>query len=290
MTDPLMLNIPSREEILYGSSYIPAMDSKERIQEIPIDLLTSFREHPFKVIEDEDFLRLEKSIEEQGILVPIIVRAIENDRYEIISGHRRSKAALKAGLKTVPAILIECNNDDAAVIMMVDSNIQRKNLSYSEKARAYSMKYRAMKHQGVKGGSSLEEMAKSTGESMKTIQRYMALSRLIPELMDMVDKKILGFGQAVDISSLSEGGQMILSEYISENKVKMTGRQSKELKSFNGTDEEFRNKLCKVLSNRSYSRSRYPKFQPYFIDGTSDKDIEETIICILTKWSDCTED
>lgn len=189
--------------------------NEESAMEIEIDKIKSFAGHPFKVIDDEKMQNLIESISESGVLTPVLIRPDQNDGYEMISGHRRMHAAQKAGLITIPAIVREMT-DDEAVIAMVDANIQREELLPSEKAFAYKMKMEAMRHQGERTDLTLgqnvpkfkrttEAIAQGTGESYKQVQRYIRLTELIPDLLELVDKKRLNFTIAVDISYISQG-------------------------------------------------------------------------------------
>lgn len=183
--------------------------SLEKIREIPLDQLVPFKDHPFKVIDDESMMDTVQSIREHGILLPLIARPIPDGKYEIVSGHRRSHAGKLAGLETVPVIVRELD-DDAAVILMVDSNLQRENILPSERAFAFKMKLEAMKHQGQRNDLSLcqvgtrsradEKLAQSVNESARTIQRYIRLTELLPELLDLVDERKLAFNSAVEVS------------------------------------------------------------------------------------------
>ena len=186
---------------------------KERVETLPLDKLVTFKNHPFKVIEDDKMVETVTSIKENGVLVPIIVRPTENDCFEIISGHRRTKACEIAGINEIPA-LIKNLTDDEATIIMVDSNIQREKLRPSEKAWAYKMKLDAMKRQGKRNdltscqlGTNLrsdKKLSDEMGESGRQIQRYIRLTNLISEFMDMVDNNQMGFSPAVEISFLDE--------------------------------------------------------------------------------------
>ena len=179
----------------------------EQVQEIPLCELHEFRGHPFKVVDDEKMQETVESIKNYGVLMPGIARPRAEGGYEIIAGHRRRHGCELAGLSTMP-MFVRDYTDDEATIIMVDTNIQREDILPSEKARAYSMKYEAMKHQGKKGtGNSLDEVGEAAGESGKTVQRYIWLSRLSDELLEMVDKKKIGLVQGVDISFLTEQAQ-----------------------------------------------------------------------------------
>ena len=190
---------------LFGASDMTA--GTDQVQEIPLSELYEFRGHPFKVLDDEKMQETVESIKNYGVLMPGIARPRAEGGYEIIAGHRRKHGCELAGLSTMPMFIRDYNDDEATVIM-VDTNIQREDILPSEKAKAYSMKYEAMKHQGKKGnGSSLDEVGEAAGESGKTVQRYIWLARLSDELLDMVDKKKIGLVQGVDISFLTEQAQ-----------------------------------------------------------------------------------
>ena len=186
----------------------------ERVQNISISELVPFKDHPFKVVDDEAMLRTTESIAQYGVLTPLIARPLEDGGYEIISGHRRAHAAEMAGLAEVP-VLVRDMDDDAATVLMVDSNLQRESILPSERAFAYKMKLEAMKHQGQRNdltssqvGTKLrtdQAMAEELGESRNQIQRYIRLTNLIPELLDMVDQKQISFNPAVDLSYPEKG-------------------------------------------------------------------------------------
>lgn len=191
---------------------------KEKIEEIEIDLLDTFKDHPFKVLKNDNLSKLEESIKVNGVLEPIIVRK-KDDRYEIVSGHRRKLASELIGLKTIPAIIRDMS-DDEATIYMVDSNMHRESLLPSEKAKAYKMKLDALNHQGVTSGQvgqkySRDLLADETNESSRQIQRYIRLNYLTPELLDMVDNNKIAFNPAVEISYLKKSEQEVLLEAMS---------------------------------------------------------------------------
>ena len=184
-------------------------ETGEQVVMIPVNQIHEFKNHPFKVLDDGDMRKTVDSIREYGVLVPVIIRPDGNGEYEMISGHRRRYASIMAGKKEVPAIIREMD-DDTATILMVDSNLQREHILPSERAKAYKMKMEALKHQGKRTdltscqvGTRLradEELAKQTGESARTVQRFVRLNNLIPELLDLVDEKKIAFNPAVEIS------------------------------------------------------------------------------------------
>ena len=201
--------------------------NEESAMEIEIAKIHSFKDHPFKVLDDEKMQELVESVKTNGILTPVLVRPGQRDEYEMVSGHRRMHAAKLAGLHTVPAIIRDMD-DDTAVVMMVDANIQREELLPSEKAFAFKMKMDAMRHQGTcrHGGDKLEStserktafiVGESSGTSARSVQRYIRLTELIPELLELVDQKRLQFTVAVDISYIEKEIQKWLYEYIRDN-------------------------------------------------------------------------
>ena len=198
----------------------------EQVQEIALSELHEFKGHPFKVLDDEKMQETMESIREHGVLMPGIARPMKDGGYEIIAGHRRRHACEIVGLATMP-MFIRDYTDDEATIIMVDSNIQREDILPSEKAKAYRMKYDAMKHQGSKeGGLTLGELGEAAGESAKTVQRYIWISRLSDSLLNMVDAKKIGIMQAVDLSFLSEDAQQWVLVAIQETNVVITTQQS----------------------------------------------------------------
>ena len=211
-----------------------------QIMEVPINELFSFQNHPFKVLDDEKMVQIVESIRENGILVPIMVRSRQEGGYEVISGHRRRHAAEIVGLETVPVIIRELT-DDEAVIAMVDANLQREEILPSEKAYAYKMKLEALKHKAGRPskenscqvGTNFradEAMAETANESARTIQRYIRLTELLPELMEMVDGKKIKFNPAVEISYLSPNEQYLLIQVIDEDGIFPSLSQAQQIK------------------------------------------------------------
>ena len=200
-----------------------------QIVEIPLSELHTFNNHPVRVVDDENMEEMVESVKEYGVLVPAIARPRAEGGYELISGHRRKHASELAGKDTMPVIIRDCDNDEAVVIM-VDANIQREDILISERAKAYQMKYEAMKHQGVGGGLSLQEMSDQAGESMKTIQRLICLASLDKKLLDMVDEKKLSLRQGVDLSFIPQEQQLIVYDVINEMNVSLSLEQSARIK------------------------------------------------------------
>ncbi len=261
---------------------------KTNVRDVMLDELYPFEGHPFKVKDDVRMEELVASIKEHGVLVPGIARIRSKGGYEIIAGHSRKKACELAGLTTMP-MYIRNLTDDLATIVMVDSNIQREDVLPSEKARAYKMKYDAIKHQGKKG-NSLAAMGEESGESGKMIQRYIWLSRLSDELLDMVDNKRIGFVQGVDISFLKKKEQEWFLSVLEKTDVKMSTKQSGALKKFSQSGELTEAKVWEILSVNSEGGSsrkvtlKSDVINKYFADFCTEKEIEEIIISLLDQW------
>lgn len=217
-------------------------DTQERVQSLPLDRLLPFPNHPFKVLDDEKMQETVESIKERGVLVPILVRPTNDGNFEIVSGHRRHHASLLAGKTEIPAIVREMD-DDTAILLMVDSNLQREELLPSEKAFAYKMKLDAMKRQGQrtdltsgqvgqKSKYSVEILGEQTGESYKQIQRYIRLASLVPDLLNRADNKTIAFNAAVEVSYLSEPEQKMLCDAIEREECTPNLKQARRLKQF----------------------------------------------------------
>ena len=213
---------------------------REQVQQIPIGELFPFKNHPFKVLDDESMQRTVESVEQYGVLSPLIARPRPEGGYEIISGHRRQHAAQLAGLDALPVIVRQMD-DDAAVLLMVDSNLQRENILPSERAFAYKMKLEAIKKQGArsdltsgqivqKSKLSIERVAEDAGEGYKTVQRFIRLTNLIPELLDMVDEKKIAFNPAVELSYLDESQQRDFLEAMNDTQNAPSLSQAQRLK------------------------------------------------------------
>lgn len=219
-------------------------DAQERIQNLPLDKLEPFPNHPFKVIDDDKMLETVESIKERGVLVPILVRPKNDGNFEIVSGHRRHHASQLAGLTEIPAIVREMD-DDTAILLMVDSNLQREELLPSEKAFAYKMKLDAMKRQAGRPKENVRQigtnligqrsdsiMAQEVNESARTIQRYIRLTNLVPDLLDRVDNKTMAFNAAVEVSYLTEPEQLMLCDAIECEECTPNLSQAKRLKQY----------------------------------------------------------
>ncbi len=265
---------------------------KDAVAEIPLADLHEFRNHPFRVLDDEKMEETVASIKEHGVLVPGIVRPLIDGGYEIISGHRRKRACEILGLETMPAI-IKHYTDDQAVIAMVDSNLYRDDILPSEKARAYKMKYDAEKHQGQDSeniGKTLDIMAEGCSDSAKTIQRYIWLSRLSENLLNMVDNKKIPLFCGIDISFLKEREQKWVEDVITDgdSKVKISLDKSAKLKKYSLEGSLNKALVTEILSEEklktekiSFKRER---ISSYFDDGTSEKEMEDTIVMLLENW------
>ena len=261
--------------------------SGEQIINAKLSDLHPFRGHPFRVLDDEKMEETTESISRHGVLVPGIARPREEGGYEIIAGHRRKRGSERAGLDTMP-VIVRNYTDDEATIIMVDSNIQREDILPSEKARAYAMKYEAMKHQGSKGGSTLDEVGEAAGESGKTVQRYVWLARLSDELLDMVDKKKIGIAQGVDISFLSEEAQQWVSVTLEETGAAMNTSQSTKLKEYGKSGELTLPMVRLILAGEKPKERKVTikgdKISKYFSEDYSNDDIEGIIIQLLEEW------
>ena len=276
---------------------------EESAMEIEIEKIQPFRHHPFHVTDDARMQDLVESIRKNGILVPAIVRSIGNDKYEMISGHRRMHAAQKLGLERIPVIIRDMS-DDEAIVQMVDSNIQREELLPSEKAFAYRMKMEAMRRQGQRSdltsgqndpklaaGRARDQIAGDAGESSRQIQRYIRLTELIPDLLDLVDKKRLQFTVAVEISYIDKEIQNWICEYIRENgPVKIN--QIKELRSTMQTGAMTQDKLITILNGSQPGASASgdlllsaKKIRQYFPPTYSRDDMRDVIEKLLKAWS-----
>lgn len=261
----------------------------EQVQEIALSELHEFKGHPFKVLDDENMQETIESVREHGVLMPGIARPRAEGGYEIIAGHRRRHACEAVGLETMP-MFIRDYTDDEATIIMVDSNIQREDILPSEKARAYAMKYEAMKHQGKKGaGNSLDEVGEAAGESGKTVQRYIYLSRLSDELLELVDKRKIGLVQGVDLSFLNEQEQEWVQAVIEETGVFVSTSQSSKLKEY-GKNNELTLPMVRLILTESKQKERKviikaDKISRYFPKEYSSEEIEKVIYQLLEEWS-----
>ena len=274
-------------------------EQREQVQQIPIDALHPFTNHPFKVLDDEAMARTVESIAQYGVLAPLIARPRpDGDGYEIISGHRRQYAAKLAGLDTLPVIVRQMS-DDAAVILMVDSNLQRENILPSERAFAYKMKLEALKNQGARSdltsgqiGPKLrsdEQVALDAGESRKQVQRFIRLTSLIPELLDMVDEKKIAFNPAVELSYLDESQQRDFLEAMEDTQNAPSLSQAQQLKKMAQQGEFSYEKAFDVMGQEKKSEKdtgtiKNETLRKYFPRSYTPKQMEEKIIQLLDAW------
>ena len=271
---------------------------RERVQEIPLDQLKPFKNHPFKVRDDQRMLDTVDSIREYGVLVPAIARPDPEGGYELISGHRRKRGCEMAGLQTMPVIIRDLD-DDAAVLVMVDSNIQREELLPSERAFAYKMKLEALKHQGARSDLTSRqvvgklEMADVVGqnacESGRQVQRYIRLTELISELLDMVDERKLAFNPAVEVSYLKRDEQRMLLEAMDAEQTTPSLSQAQRLKKFSQEGRLTEKAMSAIMSEEKKSDMdkvtlRSDTLHKYFPKSYTPKQMEQTIIRLLDVW------
>ena len=274
---------------------------REQVQQIPIGELFPFKNHPFKVLDDESMHRTVESVEQYGVLSPLIARPRPEGGYEIISGHRRQHAAQLAGLETLPVIVRQMD-DDAAVLLMVDSNLQRENILPSERAFAYKMKLEALKNQGARsdltcgqfghklnGAKARDIVADESGDNARNVQRFIRLTNLIPELLDMVDEKKIAFNPAVELSYLDESQQRDFLEAMNDTQNAPSLSQAQRLKrlaqeghfsydvAFAVMGEEKKDELDKVVIKNDTLRKYFPR-------SYTPKQMEDTIIKLLEQW------
>ena len=273
-------------------------EQREQVQQIPIDALHPFTNHPFKVLDDEAMTRTVESIAQYGVLAPLIARPRpDGDGYEIISGHRRQYAAKLAGLETLPVIVRQMS-DDAAVILMVDSNLQREHILPSERAFAYKMKLDAIKNQGARSDLtstqvaqklSVEKVGDDAGVSKDTIRRFIRLTNLVPELLDMVDEKKIAFNPAVELSYLDESQQRDFLEAMEDTQNAPSLSQAQQLKKMAQRGEFSYEKAFDVMGQEKKSEKdtvtiKNETLRKYFPRSYTPKQMEEKIIQLLDAW------
>ena len=276
-------------------------EQREQVQQIPIDALHPFTNHPFKVLDDEAMTRTVESIAQYGVLAPLIARPRPEGGYEIISGHRRQYAAKLAGLDTLP-VIVRNMDDDAAVLLMVDSNLQRENILPSERAFAYKMKLEALKNQGARsdltcgqighklnGAKARDIVADESGDNARNVQRFIRLTNLVPELLDMVDEKKIAFNPAVELSYLDTNQQRDFLEAMNDTQNAPSLSQAQRLKklaqeghfsydvAFAVMGEEKKDELDKVVIKNDTLRKYFPR-------SYTPKQMEDTIIKLLEQW------
>lgn len=269
----------------------------ERVRNISISELVPFKDHPFKVVDDEAMLRTTESIAQYGVLTPLIARPLENGGYEIISGHRRAHAAELAGLTEVP-VLVRQMDDDAATVLMVDSNLQRENILPSERAYAFKMKLEALSHQGQRSDLtsvqvapklSTEIIGESAGMSKDNVKRYIRLTNLIPELLEMVDQKQISFNPAVELSYLAPEEQEIFMQAMDEVQASPSLSQAQRLKKL-AQEGDFTMDAAREIMNEVKKGDlervtfRNEQLRKYFPRSYTTQQMQDTIIKLLDQW------
>ena len=296
-TNSLNVSLKGADDI-FSTEESRQEQQREQVQQIPIGELFPFKNHPFKVLDDESMQRTVESVEQYGVLSPLIARPRPEGGYEIISGHRRQHAAQLAGLDTLPVIVRQMD-DDAAVLLMVDSNLQRENILPSERAFAYKMKLEALKNQGARSdltsaqlGRKLETadiVGQESGDSRNQVRRFIRLTNLMPELLDMVDEKKIAFNPAVELSYLDESQQRDFLEAMNDTQNAPSLSQAQRLKrlaqeghfsydvAFAVMGEEKKDELDKVVIKNDTLRKYFPR-------SYTPKQMEDTIIKLLDQW------
>ena len=271
---------------------------REQVQQIPIGELFPFKNHPFKVLDDESMQRTVESVEQYGVLSPLIARPRPEGGYEIISGHRRQHAAQLAGLETLP-VIVRNMDDDAAVLLMVDSNLQRESILPSERAFAYKMKLEALKNQGARSDltssqvgmklQALDIVGQEAGDSRNQVHRFIRLTSLIPELLDMVDEKKIAFNPAVELSYLDESQQRDFLEAMEDTQNAPSLSQAQQLKKMAQQGEFSYEKAFDVMGQEKKSEKdtvtiKNETLRKYFPRSYTPKQMEEKIIQLLDAW------
>ena len=257
------------------------------ITEVPVKDLHTFYDHPFRVLDDEKMEETVESIREYGVLMPGIVRPRLGGGYEIIAGHRRKRACEIIGLETMP-VVIRNYTDDEAVVAMVDSNIQREDILPSEKARAYRLKFEAVKHQGKEGGRSYDKIGEAAGESAKTVQRYLALSNLSDELLERVDSKQIPVRAGIELSYLPEIEQAWVEEELSQTTAIMTPSKAATIRELYKSHELTLTTIRLILASEKPAPRKVTikadRLSQFFPEYMSEQEIEETIYRLLEEW------
>ena len=292
------LNLTSYDEI-FQTEETRIEATQEKVIDIPLIELHPFKNHPFKVIDDESMLETSESITKHGVLVPVISRPREEGGYELISGHRRKRASELAGKETLPCIVRNLD-DDAATIIMVDSNIQRENILPSERAFAYKLKLEAMKHQGERKDltssqvgmklQALDIIGQQAGDSRNQVHRFIRLTELVPELLDMVDAKKIAFNPAVELSYLMPHEQVQLMEAMEMEQSTPSLSQAQRLKKYSQDGKLTFDVMTAIMSEDKKSELDKvtltgDKLKKYFPKSYTPQQMEETIIKLLEGWS-----
>ena len=268
----------------------------EQIQQIPISELHPFKDHPFKVLDDEAMQRTVESVAQFGVLAPLVVRPREEGGYEIISGHRRQYAAELAGLKTLP-VIVRNMDDDQAVIQMVDSNLQRESILPSERAFAYKMKLEAMNNQGIRGDStcgqighkSRDIIAAEAGDSARNVQRFIRLTNLIPELLELVDQKKISFNPAVELSYLTVSEQRDFFEAMQDTQNAPSLSQAQRIKKLSQAGKCSYDAIYDIMGEEKKAEMdrvtiKNDVLRKYFPKSYTPRQMEETILKLLEQW------
>lgn len=271
-------------------------DAQERVQSLPLEKLVPFPNHPFKVLDDEKMLETVESIKERGVLVPILVRPKEDGNYEIVSGHRRHHASLLAGKTEIPAIVREMD-DDTAILLMVDSNLQREELLPSEKAFAYKMKLDAMKRQGQRTDLtsaqigpklSTEIIGEASGDSRNQVKRYIRLTNLVPGLLDHVDNRTMAFNAAVEVSYLTKPEQTMLCEAIEREECTPNLNQARRLKQYSQDGKLDENVMDAIMTEEKPVEDklvlRGDVLAKYFPRNYTPSQKQKVIVKLLEDW------
>jgi len=270
----------------------------EQIQQVPVAELHPFKDHPFKVMDDEAMLKIVESVARFGLLTPLVVRPRQEGGYEIISGHRRQHAAQLAGLKTLPIIVRELD-DDQAILQMVESNLQRETIRPSERAFAYKMKMEVLKHQGARTDLTLsqvgtklrsdEKVAQEAGESRNQVQRYIRLTHLIPELLELVDQKKISFNPAVELSYLTADEQRDFLQAMEDSKHPLSLSQAQRIKRLSRAGECSYDAILDVMTSDKKAQLdrltlKSEAIRKYFPRSYTPRQIEEIILNLLEQW------
>ena len=270
-------------------------EQAEEIRQVPITELHPFKDHPFKVLDDEAMLKTVESVARFDLLTPLVVRPRQEGGYEIISGHRRQHAARLAGMKTLPVIVRQLD-DDQAILQMVESNLQRETIRPSERAFAYKMKMEVLKHQGARTDLTLsqvgtklrsdEKVAQEAGESRNQVQRYIRLTHLIPELLELVDEKKISFNPAVELSYLTAAEQRDFLQAMEDSKHPPSLSQAQRIKKLSKAGECSYDAILDVMKNAQLDRLtlKNEAIRKYFPRSYTPRQMEETILKLLEQW------
>ena len=295
----LNVTLKGIDELLFSTEEQRQEEKREQVQQIPIDELHPFTNHPFKVLDDDSLEQTIKSIKEYGVLSPLIARPRpDGDGYEIISGHRRQFAARQAGLETLPVIVREME-DDAATILMIDSNLQREHILPSERAFAYKMKLDAIKHQGARSDltssqvgmklQALDIVGKDAGDSRNQVHRFIRLTNLIPELLNMVDEKMVSFNPAVELSYLSPEQQQEMVRAMDDTQNAPSVSQAKRIKELAQKGEFTSEAVVTIMGEEKKSELdtvtiKNETLRKYFPRSYTPRQMEQKIIQLLEAW------